>query len=554
MVDILLDAGCWLTHHLAVQMQRVSYVVDSTGSSRHLQASSYCHYQKQDGITHLVFLVRNTSSFVVDLRLTIQYRTNLVLDTNTVDVCIIGAGISGLTAAITTAEESNQHNKHPSILVLEADSGVGGRVRSDYTPDGFTLDRGFAVFIEQYPNSKELLDYDALKLAQFLPGARVKLSGRDQLALVSDPLRRRSDILKAITSPVGTLVDKARLAPLIYTVVTKNVDELFSMEETDTLTCLRDKYGFSEEFISSFFAPFFEGIYLTSMDKQSSRMFHFVFKMFTLGSASLPAGGMQAVANQLKEKASRLGADIRCNSAVCSIKSGDSDGGFLVDVQAKDGTMQTIYTKSMVVATDERVARKLLINVDGVVQIPTLPELPQRSVGCIYYALPCPAPLTESILILNGEGSGRRNTKEYPINNVCFPSVVNRGYAPEGFELCSVALLENAITEHGGDDASLDASVRNQLSTWFPQYASDILDETIWVQKGLYNISNAQHAHFNEYGCASVHGGRDSSTLRGVTLPKGVFVCGDHMATSTFNGALESGVNAGTAVSDFVGR
>eukprot|EP01082_Thalassiosira_pseudonana_P014573 g12935.t1 g12935 contig7:497513-498326(-) len=148
----------------------------------------------------------------------------------TVDVCIIGAGISGLTAAITTAEESKQHNKHPSILVLEADSDVGGRVRSDYTPDGFTLDRGFAVFIEQYPNSKELLDYDALKLAQFLPGARVKLSGGDQLALVSDPLRRRSDILKAITSPVGTLVDKARLAPLIYTVVTKNVDELFSME------------------------------------------------------------------------------------------------------------------------------------------------------------------------------------------------------------------------------------------------------------------------------------------------------------------------------------
>jgi predicted NAD/FAD-dependent oxidoreductase len=42
-----------------------------------------------------------------------------------------------------------------------------------------------------------------------------------------------------------------------------------------------------------------------------------------------------------------------------------------------------------------------------------------------------------------------------------------------------------------------------------------------------------------------VHGGRPSNTFRGKDLPGGLFVCGDHMATATLNGALGSGVSAG---------
>lgn len=59
-----------------------------------------------------------------------------------VDLCIIGGGISGLAAACTAAGKPDQ--TQPSILLLEADSCVGGRVRSDYTDDRFILDRGFA--------------------------------------------------------------------------------------------------------------------------------------------------------------------------------------------------------------------------------------------------------------------------------------------------------------------------------------------------------------------------------------------------------------------------
>jgi len=38
-------------------------------------------------------------------------------------------------------------------VLLEASDGVGGRVRTD-TVDGFTLDRGFAIFLTSYPETK----------------------------------------------------------------------------------------------------------------------------------------------------------------------------------------------------------------------------------------------------------------------------------------------------------------------------------------------------------------------------------------------------------------
>jgi cation diffusion facilitator CzcD-associated flavoprotein CzcO len=101
-------------------------------------------------------------------------------------VCVIGGGVSGLAAALTAAKESSSDDK---IILLEASPTFGGRVQSDTTEEGFTLDRGFAVFIEEYPFAKQLLDYENLNLGKFLPGALVKLKDSEKLARVADPLR-----------------------------------------------------------------------------------------------------------------------------------------------------------------------------------------------------------------------------------------------------------------------------------------------------------------------------------------------------------------------------
>ena len=56
------------------------------------------------------------------------------MNSTTDPIIIIGAGMSGLACATWL------HRAGRPVLVLEAADGVGGRVRTDVTPDGFRLD------------------------------------------------------------------------------------------------------------------------------------------------------------------------------------------------------------------------------------------------------------------------------------------------------------------------------------------------------------------------------------------------------------------------------
>jgi len=458
-------------------------------------------------------------------------------------VVIIGGGVSGLTAAIKAAEGLKK-KAGANVLLLESESQLGGRVMSETTADGYVLDKGFAVFIEEYPEAKKLLDYDALKLRPFLPGALVKLKSRNQLVRVADPIRDPADTLNSLLAPVGSLLDKVEVLPLIFNVRSKTISELFEERQTDTETALIERWGFSDDFIEKFFKPFLEGIYLAPLSKQSSRMFSFVFKMFSEGSATLPQGGMVSVSNQLIEKAEKAGVKILVDTKVSKISAGKEEG-FIIE-SAK--TKQRFKAPSMIVATDGHVAQRLLSGIPGFENLGELPEQPQLSVGCLYYAFKGSAPVEEPILILNGIGDAA-GTKEYPVNNVCFPSVVNDGYAPPGYNLCSVTVLGTAMKLFEGQPKELDAAVRRQLGTWFREERSAILNE--WQLKKIYFIPNAQPAQLNGPSPANVNGGRPSNTFRGKELPAGLFVCGDHMATATLNGALESGAGAGQAAGKY---
>jgi phytoene dehydrogenase-like protein len=462
-------------------------------------------------------------------------------DSEEASICIIGGGVAGLTAAITAANAKGKGKQNRKIVLLEAQDTFGGRVQTDRTPDGFLMDRGFAVFIEEYPTAKELLDYDALQLGKFQPGALVKIKNRRRLAKVADPFRQPEDIIASIVEPVGTIFDKINLLPLILNVKSKSVQDLFEERDTDTEYALEYRWNLGKDILDKFFRPFLEGIYLAPLNEQSSRMFSFIFKMFSEGAATLPAGGIGAIADQLASKARKAQVDLRAGQVVRELHC-SKDGSY--QVVTTDGTR--ICAKTVIIATDGAVAQRLVAQVPGFESLEDLPPQPQRKVGCMYYGFKGPPPVTDPILILNGIGA-ERGTRFYPVNNCCFPSVVQPSYAPNGYNLCSVTLLQNAVEYYEDMEGALDDVVRRQLVTWFPDAREAILHE--WELKGIYDIANAQPSQYGGPWPAQVHGGRECNVYRGKTLPPGLLLCGDHVATATLNGAMESGKNAGLAAS-----
>ena len=166
-------------------------------------------------------------------------------------IAIVGAGVSGLIAAITLEKEGY------SPTIYEATDGIGGRVKTDIV-DAYQLDHGFQVLLDAYPMAQKYLDYEDLKLQKFLPGAQIYYNGKN--SIIGDPLRELGLLLPSLTSNVGTLGDKVKVFKLNTELKRKTVEEFFKEPETSTLEFL-SKFGFSEGIITKFFKPFFSGIF-----------------------------------------------------------------------------------------------------------------------------------------------------------------------------------------------------------------------------------------------------------------------------------------------------
>ena len=206
------------------------------------------------------------------------------------NIYIIGAGVAGLVAAKVLEEQGF----YPTII--EGTDRVGGRVKTDIV-DGYQLDHGFQVLLTAYPAAQKYLNFKALELQEFLPGATIFNKGNQKT--IGDPLRAISLLLPTLFSGIGTISDKFKILKLNTLLKQTTLAEIFAKPEKTTYQYLAD-FGFSDEMISKFFKPFFTGIFLEPNLETSSRMFEFVYKMFGEGNAALPIAGIEAIPMQLK--------------------------------------------------------------------------------------------------------------------------------------------------------------------------------------------------------------------------------------------------------------
>jgi protoporphyrinogen oxidase len=221
---------------------------------------------------------------------------------------IVGAGVSGLVAAKVLEE----NGFYP--VILEATDKVGGRVKTDLV-DGYQLDHGFQVLLTAYPAAKKHLDFEALDLQKFLPGA-VIFKNKEQ-KIIGDPLKDPSLFFSTLFSRIGNFSDKIKVVKLNFILKKKSLSDIFSDKEQSTFSYLLD-FGFSKEMVDDFFRPFFSGIFLETQLETSSRMFEFVFKMFGEGGTAIPKKGMVAIPMQLEQKLKHTA--IKFNTKVTAIK------------------------------------------------------------------------------------------------------------------------------------------------------------------------------------------------------------------------------------------
>ncbi|WP_416839002.1 NAD(P)/FAD-dependent oxidoreductase [Haloferax sp. DFSO52] len=415
-------------------------------------------------------------------------------------IVVVGAGLAGLVTARHLAADG------ADVTVIERRDDVGGRVRTR-TRDGFTLDRGFQVLFTGYPAVRRELDLDALNLRPFTPGATICRPSRR--SVLSDPLRALTSLFDSIRNPEVTTSDKVRTLALRQDVSTRTEAEIFASPDQSIRSYLRD-WGFSEDYIDHFVAPFYGGITLDRTLSSSKRVFEYTFKMLSAGTTAVPAAGMQAIPEQLADSARDDGVTIRLGERVDGLQSDES--GAIVTTGR-----ESLEADAVVVATDPKEAHRLT----GVESIPT------DAHGCVtqYYTLPSGRGLDAGKRIMLNAATADPNT-------VAPLSTVAPEYAPADKALLSATFLGDAAQDEPEDE--LFEKTRRTLEAWYPdRYFDDLeLVHTDYISFAQF----AQPPGIHD----SLPGHRDA--------PGRTYLAGDYTAWSSIQGAMRSGREAANAV------
>mmetsp|Transcript_158524 Transcript_158524/g.279895 ORF Transcript_158524/g.279895 Transcript_158524/m.279895 type:complete len:428 (-) Transcript_158524:102-1385(-) len=413
-------------------------------------------------------------------------------------VAVVGAGVAGLVCA------KELEKAGIDIELFEAADRVGGRVQTDYY-QGYKLDLGFQILLDAYPEARRHLDYSSLSLRCFAPGAVLAHAG--QLKVVAHPLKYPWQLLGTFRTALAwglmsSVMDVLRLLKLVvHWIFSSPYRQLETASKVQTTSALLKDLGLSNNMVNQFLRPFFEAIYVSPLQEQSSAMFNFVLRMLAFGGAALPERGMRAIPEYL---ASTLKGQIRLSTSVEEVRS----SGVKVDGDWKS-------FDAVVVATAWPAASSMLA---------LSPPRATRS-ATWYFALQSPPPVADPLIILQSYGKDDPCESELMrsrVVNIGFPSTVQPSYAPPGHALAAVTVMGMQAEE---------AWVRSQVESMLG------MDCSSWQLLRKYDIGFHQPAQVPLQLPGDV-----------ATSVDGIFCCGDHRSYPTLDGAMLSGRLVAAAV------
>ncbi|MFJ3913627.1 FAD-dependent oxidoreductase [Streptomyces vinaceus] len=374
------------------------------------------------------------------------------------------------------------------VRLVEAQDTVGGRIRTDRVA-GFTADRGFQVFNTSYPQVKRRLDLPALFLRPFTPGVLVHTD--DGRLRLTDPTRRPRDGIALFTGGRVKPRDLLAFGVLSARAMLAPASRVRARPDVTTRTALADA-GFSEDFVETFFRPFLAGVFLEDSLETSARFFHLVWRSMLRGTLCLPRDGIGAVPAQL---AAGLPPEVlRTSSPVTEL----TPTGLLL-------AGEELRARAVVVATGAGAAARLL---------PGLAPSAGRTVTTLYHAVER-SPLPEPTLLVDAR---------LRFLNTCVLTEVQPGYSGDGRALVSTSVLGTpGPVEEAAVLAALAEAYGADTGTWEPVHR-------VTVRGALPSMPPPL------------------PLTRTTRFARGRYVCGDHRATGSLQGALASGARAAREV------
>ena len=204
-------------------------------------------------------------------------------------VFVVGAGLAGLSAALTLQEAGLE------VEVHESSDRVGGRVATDVI-DGYRLDRGFQLINSRYPELIRLRIIDELNFVEATRTIDVAL-GEKRYSL-GDP---RTQPFSVLNSHTGAFSEKLKVISYLL----KASEIGISVE--DEMKPLGSLY-------ERVLKPFLSGVFLTSPANVDATSGKEIVRSFISGKPGLPAHGAGELSRVLASRVKNIQLESRIDS------------------------------------------------------------------------------------------------------------------------------------------------------------------------------------------------------------------------------------------------